>query len=113
MLKKVFANDTPSLHHDLENQGFVCKAILPRGIDELVRPEVMWGEILRQRRFDFRVGQIFTEILLGSVLGVGLLALPQVPATCAHPSIYNPPGQGASDTGGGFRLRDFLLKQKL
>ncbi|KAL2547887.1 Uncharacterized protein Fot_09417 [Forsythia ovata] len=47
----------------------------PKGICELVRFEVMWGEILRQRRFDFRVGQIFTEILWESVLGVGLLAL--------------------------------------
>ncbi|KAL2551548.1 F-box/FBD/LRR-repeat protein [Forsythia ovata] len=42
---------------------------------ESVRIEVTWGEILRQRRFDSCVGQIFTEILWGSVLGVGLLAL--------------------------------------
>ncbi|KAL2529454.1 Uncharacterized protein Fot_22055 [Forsythia ovata] len=42
---------------------------------ELVKLEVMWGEILRQRKFDSRVGQIFTEILWWSVLGVGLLAL--------------------------------------
>ncbi|KAL2462965.1 Uncharacterized protein Fot_54202 [Forsythia ovata] len=47
----------------------------PKGIGELVRSEVTWGEIFRQRRFDSRVGQIFTEILWGSVLGVGLLAL--------------------------------------
>ncbi|KAL2484319.1 Uncharacterized protein Fot_45763 [Forsythia ovata] len=48
---------------------------VPRGIGELVRSEVTWEEILRQRMFDFRVGQIFTKILWGSVLGVGLLAL--------------------------------------
>ncbi|KAL2462908.1 hypothetical protein Fot_54145 [Forsythia ovata] len=47
----------------------------PKGIGELVRSEVTWGEIFRQRRFDSRVGQIFTEILWESVLGVGLLAL--------------------------------------
>ncbi|KAL2497002.1 Uncharacterized protein Fot_40759 [Forsythia ovata] len=45
------------------------------GIDELVRPEVTWGEILRQRWFDSCVEQIFTEILWGSVLWVGMLAL--------------------------------------
>ncbi|KAL2514129.1 uncharacterized protein Fot_28100 [Forsythia ovata] len=45
------------------------------GIGELVRLEVTWGEILRQRRFDSRVKKIFTEILWESVLGVGLLAL--------------------------------------
>ncbi|KAL2462410.1 Glutamate receptor 2.2 [Forsythia ovata] len=39
-----------------------------RGIGELVRSEVTWGEILRQRRFDSRVGQIFTEILWRSDL---------------------------------------------
>ncbi|KAL2472912.1 Uncharacterized protein Fot_48648 [Forsythia ovata] len=44
------------------------KKVAPRGIGELVRPEVTWGEIFRQRRFDFCVGQIFTEILWGSVL---------------------------------------------
>ncbi|KAL2511975.1 hypothetical protein Adt_17575 [Abeliophyllum distichum] len=49
--------------------------LAPRGIGELVRPEVTWGEILRQCRFDFRVRQIFTEILWGSILGVGLLTL--------------------------------------
>ncbi|KAL2490291.1 Ubiquitin-conjugating enzyme E2 28 [Abeliophyllum distichum] len=49
--------------------------IAPRSIGELVRSEVTWGEILRQRRFDSRVGQIFTEILWKFVLGVGLLAL--------------------------------------
>ncbi|KAL2500805.1 Uncharacterized protein Fot_34653 [Forsythia ovata] len=47
----------------------------PRGIGELVRPEVTWGEILRQRKFNSCVGQIFAEILWGSVMGVGLLAL--------------------------------------
>ncbi|KAL2458212.1 Uncharacterized protein Fot_55746 [Forsythia ovata] len=46
----------------------------PRDIGELETPEVTWGEILQQRKFDFRVGQIFTEILWESVLGVGLLA---------------------------------------
>ncbi|KAL2463713.1 Uncharacterized protein Fot_53369 [Forsythia ovata] len=46
-----------------------------KGIGELVRPEVTWGEIIRQRKFDSRVGQIFTEILCGFVLRVGLLAL--------------------------------------
>ncbi|KAL2459135.1 Uncharacterized protein Fot_55153 [Forsythia ovata] len=49
--------------------------LAPSGIGKLVRLEVTWGEILQQRRFDSRVGQIFTEILWGSVLGVGLLAL--------------------------------------
>ncbi|KAL2535665.1 hypothetical protein Fot_17056 [Forsythia ovata] len=49
--------------------------ICPRGISELVRPEVTWGEIIRQHMLDFRVGQIFTEILRRSVLGVGMLAL--------------------------------------
>ncbi|KAL2487920.1 Uncharacterized protein Fot_41212 [Forsythia ovata] len=39
------------------------------------RLEVTWEEIFRQRRFDSRVGQIFTEILWEFVLGVGLLAL--------------------------------------
>ncbi|KAL2550649.1 UBC core domain-containing protein [Forsythia ovata] len=53
----------------------ISNDLAPRGICELVRPEVTWGEILRQRRFDSRVGQIFTKILWGSVLGVGLLAL--------------------------------------
>ncbi|KAL2533937.1 Uncharacterized protein Adt_07288 [Abeliophyllum distichum] len=37
----------------------------------------------------------------------------KVPATRAHPSIYNPSGQGASDTGGGLRLRDFPLTEDL
>ncbi|KAL2510879.1 Ubiquitin carboxyl-terminal hydrolase 24 [Abeliophyllum distichum] len=50
-------------------------ALSLRGIGELVRSEVTWGEILWQCRFDFRVGQIFTEILWGSVIEVGMLAL--------------------------------------
>ncbi|KAL2460010.1 hypothetical protein Adt_43430 [Abeliophyllum distichum] len=58
------------------NDGTYKKRVLeaPRGIGELVRPDVTWGEIFRQRRFDSREGQIFAEILWGSVLGVGLLA---------------------------------------
>ncbi|KAL2468939.1 Uncharacterized protein Fot_50515 [Forsythia ovata] len=35
----------------------------------------------------------------------------QVPITRAHPSIYNPPSQGVSDTG-GLRLRDFPYQNK-
>ncbi|KAL2469313.1 Tetratricopeptide-like helical domain superfamily [Forsythia ovata] len=34
-----------------------------------------------------------------------------VPTTRAHPSIYNPPDQGTSDTGGKFRLRNFPQKR--
>ncbi|KAL2496426.1 hypothetical protein Fot_40183 [Forsythia ovata] len=39
-------------------------------------------------------------------------SLPHVPATRAHPSIYNPPGQEASDIGGGLRIWDFSLPEK-
>ncbi|KAL2473446.1 Xyloglucan endotransglucosylase/hydrolase [Forsythia ovata] len=38
--------------------------------------------------------------------------LERVPATRVHPSIYNPPGQGASDTGGEFRLWNFSLNKE-
>ncbi|KAL2489904.1 hypothetical protein Fot_43196 [Forsythia ovata] len=65
----------------------VLQVVVPyfRFLDcELVRPEVTWGEIIRQRMFDSRVGQIFTEILWEYVMWVGLLALSLRPLPLMH-----------------------------
>ncbi|KAL2481221.1 hypothetical protein Adt_34187 [Abeliophyllum distichum] len=76
-------------------------------IGELVRSEVMWREILRQRMFDFRMGQIFTEILWEFVLEVDLLAL----RICIHH--VNPqtaPCSSTSRTGTAALLADAAMR---
>ncbi|KAL2552967.1 hypothetical protein Fot_06586 [Forsythia ovata] len=59
----------------IQYQGKKLKLSTSRDIGKLIRPEVTWKEIIRQHKFDFRVRQIFTEILWKSVLEIGMLAL--------------------------------------
>ncbi|KAL2458945.1 Uncharacterized protein Fot_55231 [Forsythia ovata] len=88
--------------------------VASRGIGELVRPEVMWGEILRQCRFDFCVGQIFTEILWRSVMGVGLLALSLRSLPLVHiPRFTTRLVKRPLIQVERFRLRNFPHKQKI